>query len=74
MAKITRSHTFTIEINHASALSQYFNENSYRKNCLRLFFAMTGKPALDRFVIYCPLCFEPVADWTMPSFISVTKS
>ena len=44
-AEITCSHIFTKDINHASAHSQYFNENFYCKNCLRVFSAMTGKPA-----------------------------
>ena len=47
IAEITHCHTFTKEINHASSRSQYFNENFYCKNCLRVFSAMTGKPALD---------------------------
>ena len=46
IAKITRCHTFTKEINHARARSQYFNDNFYCKNCLRTFSAMTEKPAL----------------------------
>ena len=45
IAEITRCHTFTKEINHASARCQYFNENFCCKNCLRVFSAMTGKPA-----------------------------
>ena len=44
MAEITRCHTFTKEINRASARSQYSDENFYCKNCLRVFSAMTGKP------------------------------
>ena len=48
MAEISRSHAFTKEINHADARSQYFNENFYCRNCLLVFFAMTGKPALRR--------------------------
>ena len=46
MAEITRCHTFTKEINRASARNQYSNENFYCKNCLQVFSAMTGKPAL----------------------------
>ena len=49
MAEITRCHTFTKEINRASAPSQYSNENFYRKNCLRVFSAMAGKPALSHY-------------------------
>ena len=45
IAEITRCHAFTKEINHASARCQYFNNNFYCKNCLRVFSAMTGKPA-----------------------------
>ena len=45
ITEITRCHTFTKEINHARARSQYFNENSYCKNYLRVFSAMTGKLA-----------------------------
>ena len=45
IAEITRCHAFTKEINHASARCQYFNDNFYCKNCLRVFSAMTGKPA-----------------------------
>ena len=37
IAETTRCHTFTKEINHASPRSQYFNENFYCKNCLRVF-------------------------------------
>ena len=48
IAEITHCHTFIKEINHASACIQYFNENFYCKNCLRVFSAMTGKPALER--------------------------
>ena len=32
--EFTRLHTFTKEINHASAQSEYFNENLYCKNWL----------------------------------------
>ena len=46
MEKITRCHTFTKEINHARARSQYSSENFYCKNCLRVFSAMTGKAVL----------------------------
>ena len=46
MAEITHRHTFTKQISHATSLSQYFNENFYCKNCLRVFFTMTGKPAV----------------------------
>ena len=49
IAEFTGCHTFTKEINHASARCQYFNENFYCKNCLRVFSAMTGKPALTVF-------------------------
>ena len=45
MAEITRCHTFTKEINQGRARSQYSNENFNCKNCLRVFSAMTGKPA-----------------------------
>ena len=34
-------------MNYARARSQYFNENFYCKNCLRVFSAMTGKPVLE---------------------------
>ena len=46
IAEITRCHISAKEINHASARSQYFNENLDCKNGLRVFSAMTGKPAL----------------------------
>ena len=46
MAETTRNHTFTKQISHATSRSQYFNENCYCKNCLRLFLAMTGKSAV----------------------------
>ena len=45
IAEITRRHTFTKEINHAGARSQYFNETFYPENNLRMSFAMIGKPA-----------------------------
>ena len=45
-AEITRSHTSTKQINHATCRSQYFNENFYCKNCLPVFLTMTGKPAV----------------------------
>ena len=45
--KITRSHAFTKEVNHASARSPYFNKNFHCKNCLRVFSTMTGKSALS---------------------------
>ena len=48
IAEITRCHTFTKEINHASVRSQYFEESFYCKNCLRVFSDMTGKPVLCR--------------------------
>ena len=34
MEEITRCHTFTKQINRASACNQYSNENFYCKNCL----------------------------------------
>ena len=55
IAEITRCHTFTKEINHASTCSQYFNENFYCKNCLRVFSAMTGKKALASFLVQTSL-------------------
>ena len=42
IGRITRSHVFTKEINHASTRSQYFNENFHCKNCPRMFSAMAG--------------------------------
>ena len=52
IAEITRYNTFTKEINLARARSQYFNENLFCKNCLLVFSAMTGKPALLQGMIY----------------------
>ena len=43
IAEITRCHTFTKEIDYASALSQYFDENFYCKKCLPVFSAKTRK-------------------------------
>ena len=41
MQEISRCYTCTKEINHASARTQYVNENIYCKNCLRVFSAIT---------------------------------
>ena len=46
MAEITRNHTFTKQISHATSRSQYFDENFYCKNCLRVFLTMTRKQAV----------------------------
>ena len=54
IAEITRCHTFTKEINHEIARSQYFDENFYCKNSLPVFSAMTGNPALVRRCLTCP--------------------
>ena len=37
VAEITSCHSYIKEINHARTRSQYFNENVYCKNCLRVF-------------------------------------
>ena len=63
IAEITRCHTFINEIHHASARCQYFNENFYCKNCLRVFFAMTGKPAS---VSFWPLLIIELVARTVP--------
>ena len=56
----TCNYTFTKEINHAGTRSQHFNENVYRKNFLRVFSAMTGKPALCVFHTSCHCHAEPI--------------
>ena len=61
IAQTSRSHVFTKEINHASTRSQYLNGNFYCKNRLRVFSAMTGKPALrmDDFILFSALKGKP---------------
>ena len=53
IGEITPCHTFTKEINHASARSQYLNENFCCKNYLLVYSAMTGNPALFLFPSIC---------------------
>ena len=58
MAEFTRCHTFTKEINHASARSKYFKENFYRRNCLRVFLS-DRKPAFRRISCHGRNCSQP---------------
>ena len=46
MAEITRNHTFTKQISHATSRGQYFDENFYCKNCLLVFLSITRKQAV----------------------------
>ena len=55
MVETTRSHICTKQINHATSRSQYFNENFYCKNCLRVLLTMTGKPAVRSLIVCYPL-------------------
>ena len=54
IAEITRCHTFTKEINHARARSQYFNENFCCENCLRVFLPSQENRKNDLILIMTP--------------------
>ena len=59
IAEVSHCHIFAKEINHTSASSQYFNENFWCKNCLRMFSAITLKLALiTLYPLRAPVCHQ----------------
>ena len=74
MAEITCCNTFTKDVNHARACSQYFTDNFSCKNCLRMFSAITGKPDWEsgsEQVILIFSLLQCVKDFNIPSILGL---